>query len=241
MDIKKVLITGASEGIGRVFARKLASEGFQVKGVARNEARLKGLMAELGTGAHSYLTADLSTKEGIDKVSAELAGNHYDLLINNAGIGIYGKFYETPLSKLQAMTRLNCDAVTALSHAFLNKAQKGDALINVASGLAFLHMAGAGLYSATRSFVATFSETLWYEQRKRGIYVMGLCPGVTATNFHTRSGGGKDDVPPKAITQTPEQVVDKALKALKKRNKPIVLSGAANTFMVVGLTRLLSK
>jgi len=162
------------------------------------------------------------------------------LLINNAGFGIYGAFYKADLPKLQSMTRLNCDAVVALSYAFLREAQQDDALINVSSALAFMPMPAAGLYSATKAFVTSFSESLWYEQKKRDVYVMGLCPGLTSTNFHQRSGGTEENRPPSAITQTPEEVVEVAMDALEKRSSPTVVSGCTNSIMT-GLVRVMPR
>lgn len=237
---RKALVTGASEGIGRAFAKRLATGGYAVTAVARTEARLKELMEELNPSDHTYKVADLSTKKGTDKIATELTKNHFNLLINNAGFGIYGSFYKADLSKLQSMSRLNCDAVVALSHAFLRKAQQGDALINVSSALAFMPMPAAGLYSATKAFVTSLSESLWYEQKERDVYVMGLCPGVTSTNFHQRSGGTEKNRPPSAITQTPEEVVEVAMDALEKRSSPTVVSGCKNA-IITGLVRVMPR
>ncbi len=237
---RKALVTGASEGIGRAFAKRLATERYAVTAVARNEARLKELMRELNSSDHTYKVADLSTQKGTDKIAAELTKNRFNLLINNAGFGIYGAFYKADLPKLQSMTRLNCDAVVALSYAFLREAQQDDALINVSSALAFMPMPAAGLYSATKAFVTSFSESLWYEQKKRDVYVMGLCPGLTSTNFHQRSGGTEENRPPSAITQTPEEVVEVAMDALEKRSSPTVVSGCTNSIMT-GLVRVMPR
>jgi len=130
---KKALVTGASEGIGAVFARKLAKEGFVITGVARNEEKLQSLVREIGT-RHNYIVADLSTESGQKKVMSELSGaHHYDLLINNAGVGAVGKFLDIPLERQLRMLHLNCAAVVNLSHAFLKNSKSGDALINVSS------------------------------------------------------------------------------------------------------------
>jgi short-subunit dehydrogenase len=174
---RRVMITGASEGIGRAFARRLAHEGYAIRAVARNEKRLQELMTELGADHHTYRVADLSTPEGVAAIAEDLATNRFHLLINNAGFGIYGAFYNAELPKLETMIRLNCDTLMALSHAFLQQAKKGDALVIVSSALAFMPMPSAGTYAATKAFVTSFTESLWYEQKERGIYVMGLCPG----------------------------------------------------------------
>lgn len=231
MNQKKAMVTGASEGIGRAFAKRLAADGYEITATARNELRLEELLQDLGGDPHSYRVADLSSQEGIDQISSELSQNQYNLLVNNAGFGLYSRFDKESLPKLQKMTRLNCDALVAFSHAFLKAAKKGDALVNVASTLALLPMPAAGLYSATKAFVITFSETLWFEQKDRGVYVMCLCPGITSTNFHKRAGM-KDYQPfPSALTQSPEEVVNVAMKALKTRKNPTAISGPRNLMM----------
>ena len=237
---KNALVTGASEGIGRVFAERLAKEGYEITGVARNEVRLKELTTELASDGNKYQVADLATKKGTKQVSDLMEEQHYNLLINNAGLGIYGLFYKTNLSKQQAMMRVNCDALVSLSHTFLKQAKKGDALINVSSGLAFMPMPSAGIYAATKAFVTSFSESLWYEQKELGVYVMGLCPGVTRTRFHDRAGGTDKNRPPAIITQTSEEVVELAMKALQKRKSPTVISGA-QTNIAAALTRALPR
>ncbi len=237
---RNVLITGASEGIGRAFAHRLAAEGFAVMAAARNESRLQELMNELNADCHRYQVADLSTAAGVRVISEKLTSGRFHLLINNAGFGIYGAFYNTELPMLESMMRLNCDALVALSHAFLQQADKGDALINVSSALAFMPMPSAGTYAATKAFVTSFTESLWHEQKERGIYVMGLCPGVTASHFHDRAGGDETNRPPVAITQTPEEVVETAMRALADRKNPTVVSGIKNK-MVTNFTRVLPR
>ncbi len=238
MTNRNALVTGASEGIGRAFAKALAAEGYKLTLVARNQTRLDELAQELGDG-HSVLAADLSTAEGIAKVSHKFTETHYDLLFNNAGFGHYGSFPETDLKIYQNMMRLNMDALVALSHAYLNHALPGDSLINTSSTLAFLPMPANGVYAATKAFVTSFSESLWYEQKKRGIYVMNLCPGITISQFHTRAGGVKENYP-EQLAQTAEQVVATALKALKKRKSPTVISGVQNSSFAA-LTRFIPR
>lgn len=239
MAARKALVTGASGGIGLAFARRLAKEGFCVTAVARSEGRLQELVAELG-GESRYLVADLSTPEGMARVSDEIASTSYDLLINNAGVGVYGAFDEMPLEEHLALIRLNCEAQVALSYAFLAKAKRGDALVNVASMLGFFGLPTFSVYSATKAFVRSFSETLWFEQKARGVYVMALCPGPTSSNFHEASQGTSLNRPPAAMSQTPEQVVDEAMKALSARRKPTVLTGSTARALVSVTNRFLS-
>lgn len=231
---KHAFITGASEGIGRAFVTHLLKEGWQVTGVARNEARLKEL------GATDYLVADLSRTEDVQRLATHLRTKKYDLVVNNAGYGVYGAFCRMDLAVAQAMMRVNCDALVALSHAFLQTAERGAALINTSSVLALVPMPINGIYSATKAFVTSFSESLWAEQRRRGVYVMNLCPGATSTHFHARAGGEASSLPPAAVMQTPEQVVATAMGALGRRRCPTVVSGRKNAIMAF-LPRLFSR
>jgi short-subunit dehydrogenase len=218
----RVLITGASEGIGRSLAKKFARFGYAVTAVARTEARLRDLMGELA-GSHSYLALDLSSDAGVVALLEHLERNRYDVFINNAGFGAYGAFHEAP-DDFERMLRLNCLTLTRLSHAYLRSAQPGDALINVSSIASFIPMPYSAHYSATKAFVTSLSESLWAESKSRGIYVMCLCPGSTDTLFHTSSGGSADRFPTWA-SQTPDQVADIALRALRRRRSPVVLCG----------------
>jgi uncharacterized protein len=223
---KKALVTGASEGIGNVFAKELSKQGYTVTGVARNGSKLKDLVQHIGQ-QHAFIVADLSSEAGQLRIAQELEANHYDLLVNNAGVGIVGSFAATSIDKQLAMMRLNCEAVVRLAHAFLKNAKSGDALINISSTLAFTPMASLGLYCATKAFVTSFSESLWFEQKSKGVFVMDFCPGMTSTNFQINAGGRVEDLP-KNMSQTPEKAVANALKALASRNRPTVISGAKN-------------
>jgi len=220
--MKAALITGASEGMGREFAIQLAANGYHITAVARNENKLKQLISEIGNN-HSCIVADLTTVSGQGKIVQVIAEQRFDLLINNAGMGAVGRFTELLLEKYQEVLILNIETVVKLSYAYLKTARKGDALINVSSSLAFMPMPIVGLYAATKAFVTSFSESLWYEQKSKGIYVMGLCPGIMDTNFAGHSGGGMNK-PPKAMIKAPQQVVNTALKTLQSRRKPTVLT-----------------
>ncbi len=231
----RTLITGATEGIGRAFALAVAvaAEGHTVTAVARGEHRLEELMAELGEG-HDHLVADLATAEGLRSVAAAVsaAAAPYDLLVNNAGYARTGPFAETPLDEAVSMLRLNCEALVTLAHAFLGVARPGAALVNVASALALTPRPGQAVYSAGKAFVSSFSQALWYEQRPRGIHVLALCPGPTAT----RPGLHADT--PSVLVQTPEAVVAATLKALRRRRRHTLLPGRANALLTRTLAAL---
>ncbi|MBN8542580.1 MAG: SDR family NAD(P)-dependent oxidoreductase [Deltaproteobacteria bacterium] len=235
---KKAIVTGGSDGIGKAFAVQLARDGYIVTVVARNETKLRELTGQMGS-SHSFHVADLSSEEGLSRIQKIIEAGNFNLLVNNAGVGTVGDFTDVSLERQMAMFRLNCEAVVRLSFSFLRNSKSGDALINVSSALAFMPTPSMAVYSATKSFVTAFSDSLWYEQRKRGVYVMGLCPGITDTGFAVASGGKLEDLP-KGLSQTPEQVVQVALNALAARKNPTILTGFKNVFFAV-LTRILSR
>jgi short-subunit dehydrogenase len=240
MTTKKALITGASGGIGLALARALAKEGYQITAVARQQPKLDALVKELGAG-HRALAADLATSAGIDAVSAELKATRYDLLVNNAGAGLMGAFADSDLKRSRELLTLNCDAVVALSHAFLAGSRPGDALMNVSSTLGLGTFPYSSVYAATKAFVLSFSEGVWFEQKDRGVYVVALCPGATESDFHASAGASEANRPPKRIMETPEQVAATAVAALAERSGPSVISGPKNKVMAFVMTRILGR
>ncbi|WP_194819972.1 SDR family oxidoreductase [Nocardia sp. XZ_19_385] len=225
---RRALVTGASTGIGHAFARRLAQAGYRVTAVARSEHRLRDLVGELGPD-HHFLIADLTTEQGLRRVVDHLADQPVDLLVNNAGTAYHGPFTRTLPGDAATTIRLNCEAMTVLAHAFLTHAEPGGALINVSSTLAFAPTPDLAVYSASKAFAAALSVALWHEHKDRGIYVMGLCPGPTATESAAESHTGV----PKALIQTPEELVAHAMKALTRRKRPIVVPGSANTLFAL--------
>lgn len=223
-ETRRAMVTGASEGIGRAFAQRLALDGYRITAVARNEARLRELVASLPGEGHEVLVADLSAAGDVSRVSDLLSVTHHGLLINNAGYGLFGKFPAQPLEKHLELMRVNMNAVVALAHVFLTRAQPGDALVNVSSGLAFSPMPASGIYTATKAFVTALSECLWFEQKGRGVYVLGLHPGPTSTEFQRRSGSGHL-TPPALLVQTADAVVGQGMAALQARKKPTIIAG----------------
>lgn len=225
--MKKAMVTGASEGIGRAVALRLAKEGFAVTLVARNVARLKELVSKLVGHSHKILVADLSKTSGQGTVRRELARNRYDILVNNAGFGVYGNFHDVDFSEYEKMMAVNMSALTALAHAFLAKARNGAALVNVSSVLGVLPLPRSAVYAASKAYVSSLSDSLWRENVKRGIHVVGICPGYTRTEFQKRAGDARRNMPA-LFTQTPTQVADAIWRALVRRNKPYVVSGFLN-------------
>ena len=229
------LITGASSGIGEVFARKLAARGQNVLLVARSEDKLITLCNELGRSNSiraQYVALDLSEPDAAERLleEAEKRGLTIDLLINNAGFGSMGEFSKLDLPRELNMIDLNIKSLVELTYKFLApmRERKQGAIINVASTAAFQPVPFMATYAATKAFVLNFSEALWEENRPYGINVMALCPGVTETNFFEAARGKK---PPARVSQSPEEVVETALNGLS-RGKSHVISGWTNWLMM---------
>ena len=231
--MKKALITGASGGIGLETAKRLASQNYQVTLVARNEGRLKQAITTLNGNGHTVLVADLTDKQDLQKVAACFISEKYDLLVNNAGAGNYGEFTDIPLDDQLATMQLNMQALVKLSYTFLQQATAGDALVNIGSLLAHSSLPGGAVYAGTKSFVANFSESLWYEFKPKGIFVMGFNPGAANSEFHAHSGRKTSDFP-EFVVSSVEEVARELTDALKKRKKPRVVQGWKNRFMLFG-------
>lgn len=238
--MKKVLITGASGGIGLETARQLASRNYQVTLVARNTEKLNTAIKSLQGTGHTILIADLTDQEDLQKLATHLRTEKYDVLINNAGAGMYGKFTEIPLEGQLATMHLNMDALVILSYAFLQNARKGDVLINIASLLAHSSLPGGAVYAGTKSFVANFSESLWYESRRKGVLVMGFNPGAANSDFHANAGGHAGDFPKFVLSSVPD-VARELVTALERKRKPRVVQGWKNRLMLFGFRFLNRK
>jgi short-subunit dehydrogenase len=228
------LITGASSGIGEVFARQLAARGRNVLLVARSEDKLITLCNELGRSNSvraQHFALDLSQPDAPAKLFDEAAkrGLTVDMLINNAGFGSFGEFVKLELERQLNMIDLNVKSLVELTYRFLApmRERRQGAIVNVASTAGFQAVPFMATYAATKAFVLSFSEALWEENRPHGIKVMALCPGVTDTNFFEAARGRK---PPARVAQSPEDVVDTALRALA-RGKSHVISGWTNRAM----------
>lgn len=237
--MKRALVTGASEGIGRALSLRLAREGYEVTAVARNEARLDELLRELKGIGHQKIVADLSQASGVQRITDELGRHHYDLVVNNAGFGGLSPFAKQPVEKIREMLALNIQALVEISHAYVRTAKRGDTLVNVASTLSFLPMPAQNVYAATKAFVTSFSESLWYEMKSQGVHVVNLCPGSTASQFTERAGGDPSQIPAFAM-QSAEAVVDTVWKSIVRRRGPTCISGWFNILAVL-MTRILPR
>jgi len=215
---RRALVTGASSGIGEAFARALARRGTPLVLVARRAERLAQIAQELGGPARAEgIALDLSRPDAGETLEAELAsrGVEVDLLVNNAGVGLTGRFHELPPERLLSMVDLNARAVVDLTRRFLPgmiQRHRG-AVINVVSTSAFQPVAFFAVYAASKAFVLSFTESLAGELRGTGVGVQALCPGLTESEFHQVAG--TDRVP---FSRTPalkaEDVAERSLDAL---------------------------
>ncbi len=237
---KTALITGASAGIGAEFARALAARGTNVVLVARSEDRLRALADELARdhGVRAEVVAADLTRAGAAKelrAAVDARGLAVDLLINNAGFGTHGPFETLAPARDHDEVALNVAAVVDLTHLFLPAMlERGDgAVVNVASTAGFQPVPYMAVYGATKAFVLSFSEALWAECRGRGVRVLALCPGATATEFFDVVGT-EDAV--LGVKRTPAQVVETGLRALE-RGRPSAIDGLAN-YLLAQTTRV---
>ena len=227
------LVTGASRGLGKYFARALVDRKRNVILVARSEDKLKGIASELrvtyGVLAEP-LMFDLSEADAGQQLAQELRhrGLVIDLLVNNAGFGDQGQFWKLPLVHQLEMIRLQTSTVVALTHELLPSmiSERRGGIINVASMAGLQPIPYATIYSATKSFLTTFSLALEAEVRRYGISVVTLCPGRLRADPEDDEGERKK-VP--GGEQAQEDVVRSALEKLD-RGGGLVIPGAMNKF-----------
>lgn len=229
--MKKILITGASDGIGLDTAKLLSEKGHAITLLARNEIKLNNALTKLKGNGHKLIIADLSNRSDVDKLKTVIEQEKFDVLINNAGVGMYGRFSELELTDQVKMMNLNMTALTAISYFYLSQAKAGDTLLNIASTLAKTSFPSAAVYSATKAYVSVFSESLWWEYKKKGINIIGFCPGATKTNFHDVAGGSSNDFP-NYVSQESTQVAIEIVNAIEKKKGPSVISGNMNKMML---------
>ena len=228
MTTPVALITGASAGLGVDFARQLSAQGRRLLLVARRKDRIGALATELGNAR--AVAMDLSETGAAGRLMADLAANgeHVDLLINNAGFGLTGRFGALDAKRQRQMIDLNCGVLVELAHAVLpGMIERGSgAILNVASTAAFQPGPGMAVYFATKAFVLSFSEALHEEVRKDGVTVTALCPGPTATEFGEVAGFGGNAAIDK-LSATSADVVRAGLDGLARR-KAVVIPGLIN-------------
>ena len=239
--IRRATVTGASAGLGQAFAERLARDGWDLRIVARNAARLQALAKRL-RGEHGIgvqvVRADLTNPAALRALEQRLARDaHLELLVNDAGMGDFGAFAGRDREVEEAEIRLNALAVVRLTHAALRgMLRRGrGAVINVSSTAAFQPCPYFAIYGATKAFLNSFSEALHEELRGSGVRVQALCPGLTHTEIFERAGADASGLP-SFLWMEPEAVVAESLSALE-RGTVVCVPGFGNRALT-SLSRL---
>ena len=226
-----VAITGASSGIGAAFARKLAPTHDLIL-IARRRERLVALASEFSHiyGTNSEIVeADLTKEDDTVRVADRIGSEpRLVLLVNNAGFGTRGRFWEAPVERQERMHKLHVMATVRLSHAALRNLVQRDVggIINVASVSAFVRVQGTVSYAATKTWMTTFTEGLYLELKgiRSNVTVQALCPGYTYSEFHEALGVQREKLGGSAFWLTAEEVADASLEGLSRR-KLFVIPG----------------
>jgi short-subunit dehydrogenase len=210
------LITGASSGIGAVYADRLARRGYDLILVARNRERLEEFAARLEweTGAIvDTLRADLNDRPSLECVEGVLrTDGAIRMLVNNAGIGLYAPTLESDIDAMQTMIELNITALTRLTFAAARSfvARGAGSIINISSAVAIAPELLNGVYGGTKAFVLAMSQALRQELAGKGVRVQVVLPGAIATEFWSHAGKPVRELPPE-IVMSAEDLVDAAL------------------------------
>jgi len=213
------LITGASSGIGAIYADRLARRGYNLVLVSRNEARMKAVAERVSreTGRSiGILVADLGKAADRERIETVLRTNaDITMLVNNAGVGATAPLLGADLSAMNDMIALNVTALTHLTHAaapgFVKRG--GGTIINIASIVAIAPEALNGVYGGSKAFVLAFSQSLRHELSDKGVRVQVVLPGATATDFWDIAGKPVSELPQK-IVMSAEDMVDASLAGL---------------------------
>ena len=233
---RRALVTGASSGLGREFAVQLAAAGCHLVIVARRRALLDELAGEL-RGRHDVqvdvIDADLTLAESREELRSTLAGESkdVDVLVNNAGFGVYGPFHERPWERTRSMIALNVTALVHLTHLFLpGMLERGSGYVmQVASNAAFQTSPLYGAYAATKGFVLMFGEAVHHELRGTGVSCTVLSPGQSSTGFH-QVADQELTLYQRLTMMPPERVVRCGLRAMLRRRSS-VMPGLVNSFL----------
>ena len=212
----KALITGASSGIGAIYADRLARRGHDLILVARNEQRLSEVAQRIRdtTGRNvSIVAADLGKHADLARVEAILrADKHIDTLVNNAGFGAVAPLLEADIDRMEQMIDLNITALTRLVYAaapgFVERGRGN--IINIASVVAISPELLNGVYGATKAYVLALSHSLQHELSGKGVRVQAVLPGATATEFWDIAGSAHENLPAEWVMRA-DDMVDAAL------------------------------
>ena len=239
MKTKIAVITGASSGIGLELAKQFAKGGWELHLVARREELLRKLADQLSVKTTLH-TVDLTVASGREELIASLRDIEVSCLVNNAGFGDYAPFAQSEWSRIEAMLRLNIEALAHLTHALLPPMveRKRGKILNVASTAAFFPGPTMATYYASKAFVLSFSEALATELEGSGVSVTCLCPGAVRSEFQERAGLVKSKLMESAMMDAPE--VARAGYQATIRGQRIVIPGTMNALLTL-LPRILPR
>jgi short-subunit dehydrogenase len=231
------VITGASAGIGTALAHEFAANGHEVVLVARREQPLNALAdAIVATGGTrpTVLRMDVARVDAARDLAEALARRSLepDIVVNNAGFGLFGAADKLDRAAQVAMIDLNVRALTDFSLAFIDSLERRKGgILNVASVAAFMPGPGMAVYYATKAYVLSFTEALHQELKSRGVRVTALCPGPVVTEFQARAGMS-GEVFPSLLTRTPGRVAREGYMGLKEGRR-LVIPGTANRLVTL--------
>ena len=222
------LITGASAGLGAEFARQLSKRGHALVLAARRKDRIGALAKELGNARAVAIDLSKSDAAAMLMANVEAAGEQVEILINNAGFGLIGRFAKRDPERLREMIDLNVGTLTDLCRlvapGMIERGSGG--IVNVASTAAFQPGPNMAVYFATKAYVLSVTEALHEELKPHGVRVSCLCPGPTRTEFGEVAGFGGSGMFDRVAMESPK-VVAAGLKGLDK-NKAVVVPGLTN-------------
>jgi uncharacterized protein len=225
------VVTGASSGIGTVFARKLAARGYDLLLIARREDRLRSIATEISETHRitaDFIAADLANETDLDRVADRIRNEpHLALLVNNAGFGTHGFFFDVDVASQEQMHRLHVIATMRLTHAALANLAPRDTggVINVASVAGFGQSPMNVSYCATKTWINSFTEGIAIELSIQAphVKVQALCPGFTFSEFHDVLGMDRKAIP-KSLWMSADFVVEESLRGFD-RGKLFVIPG----------------
>ncbi len=231
---KTALITGASAGIGLEFAKIFAKEKHDLVITARNKTKLNELADEIKTKNNvnvKVIAKDLSKQNAGEEIFDELKNENIvtDVLINNAGFGVFDHYWKVELQDEKNMLQVNIMALTELTNLFAKDMANrgGGKILNVASTAAFQPGPTMTGYYASKAFVLSYSQAIDFELRKKGVQVSTLCPGPTITEFQIRANMEDLNLFKKGFTMSAEKVAQIGYYGLMK-GKPVIIAGAMN-------------
>ena len=216
----KALVTGASSGIGENICYELSKRGYDIILVARGKKELERVAKRIKTKTQ-IITTDLSNEDEVRELYKKVKGENIDVLVNNAGFGLFGLFHDTNLDKEIEMIDVNVKAVHILTKLFIKDFVKRDSgyILNVASSAGFMAGPKLNTYYATKNYVVSLTEAIYEElrQEKSNVHISALCPGPVNTNFNKVAGGS---FTVKALT--PEHVAKYAVNKMFKKKLIII-------------------